>query len=141
YILQATPFVHHRAIGIGANARRAQQVPAAIRDRAIDADVAGAGGGEDLLATCNPVVQHFLAVLADGVVDTRGWNAVAVLQHRIERDAVVLFGKVLADGGRGEPVTVELAEDAVMIRAPRQNALALAHHGLEYRPDAAPELD
>ncbi len=38
-------------------------------------------------------------------------------------------------------MAVELAEDAVMIRAPRQNALLLADDGLEHRPCPAHELD
>src|SRR3954453_17464370 len=141
YVVRAAPLVHHGAIGIGAHARGAEQVPAAIGNRHVEVDVAGAGGGQNLLAARNPVLQHFLAVLADGIVDARRRNAVAVLQDRIEPDAVVLFRKVLADRRRGEPVAVELAEYAVVIRAPRQNALAFAHHGLEYRPDTAAELD
>src|SRR6185436_5035391 len=38
-------------------------------------------------------------------------------------------------------MAVELAEHAMMIRAPRQNALLLARNGLEHRPRAAAELD
>src|SRR5919204_2205570 len=49
--------------------------------------------------------------------------------------------QILADCRCGEPVAVELAEDAMMIRAPGQNALGLAHDGFEHRPDAAAELD
>src|SRR6185295_15606900 len=33
HVMRAAPFVHHRAIGIGAHARGAEQVPAAIGDR------------------------------------------------------------------------------------------------------------
>ena len=65
----------------------------------------------------------------------------AVLQHGIERDAVVLLRQILADRGDAQAMAVELAEDAVMVRAPRQNALLLARDGLEHRPGAAAELD
>src|SRR3954451_8411256 len=36
YVVRAAPFIHHRAIGIGAHPRGAEQVPAAVRDRAVD---------------------------------------------------------------------------------------------------------
>src|SRR5437016_3406902 len=42
---------------------------------------------------------------------------------------------------RREPVAVELAEDAMVIRAPGQDALAFAHDGFRDRADAAAELD
>ena len=69
-----------------------------------------AGGGEDLLAAIDREVEHAAGVLADGVVDLGRRDAVAVLQHRVERDPVVLLGQVLgadadrhavADAGRG----------------------------------------
>src|SRR5207247_8209873 len=66
---------------------------------------------------------------------------VTVLQDGIERDAVVLFREILADRGDAQPMAVELAEHAMVIRAPRQNALLLAHDGLEHWSCAADELD
>ena len=39
HVVAAAPFVDHRALGIGAHARGAHQVPAAIGDRRFDADV------------------------------------------------------------------------------------------------------
>ncbi|UCF52213.1 MAG: hypothetical protein JSV48_23570, partial [Bradyrhizobium sp.] len=87
------------------------------------------------------MVHHLLAVLADRVVDLRRGNAMAVLQHRIERDAIVFLRQILADRGEAQPVAVELAEDAVMIGAPWQNALLLADDGLEHGSGAAHELD
>ena len=65
----------------------------------------------------------------------------AVLQHGIERDAVMLLRQVLADRRHRKTVAVELAEDAVMIRAPRQDALLLAGNRFEHRSGAAAELD
>src|SRR5882762_4589452 len=43
HVVRAAPFVHHGTIRVGAHAGRAEQMPAAIWDRAVDADVAGAG--------------------------------------------------------------------------------------------------
>ncbi len=65
----------------------------------------------------------------------------AVLQHGIERDAVVLLGQVLADRRDREAMAVELAKHAVMVRAPWQNALGLARDRFKHRPGAAAELD
>src|SRR6266702_975975 len=76
HVVRATPFVHYGALGIGAHARRAEQMPAAIRDRAVDADVGSAGGGENFPAPRESVLEHFPAVFADGVVDARRRNAV-----------------------------------------------------------------
>ena len=38
-------------------------------------------------------------------------------------------------------MAIELAENAVMIRAPRQNTLLFARHSFEHRPGTAAELD
>src|SRR6185437_8011872 len=86
-------------------------------------------------------LHHLPRVLADGVVDLWRGDAVAVLEHGIERDAVVLLRQVLADRGEVQPMPIELAEDAVMVLAPRQDALLLARNRLEHRPGAAAELD
>src|SRR6266702_8442239 len=116
-------------------------MPAAPRDWRIDADVGRTGRFENLAAARQRMLHHLPAVLADGVVDPRRGNAVAVLQDRIERDAIALFREILADGGKSEPMSVELAEHAVMIRAPGQNPPLLADDGLEHRPGAAHELN
>src|SRR5437588_11148126 len=68
HVVRAAPFVHHGTIGIGAHAGGAEQMPAAVGNRAVDADVGGAGGGEHFRAARDAVVQHFSAVFADGVV-------------------------------------------------------------------------
>src|SRR5438046_9472557 len=87
------------------------------------------------------MLHHLPAVLADRVVDPRRRDPMTVLQDGIERDAVVLFREILADRGDAQPMAVELAEHAVMIGAPRQNALLLARDGLEHRSCAADTLD
>src|SRR5882757_8364582 len=140
-VVRAAPFVDHRSRRIGAHARGAEQMPAAPGDRIVAADVGGAGGFQNLPAARQPMRHHLAAVLADGVVDPRRGNAVAVFQVGIERDAVVLLRQVLADRGHRDAMAVELAEHAVMIRAPRQDALLLARDRLEHRPGAAAELN
>src|SRR4051812_18460692 len=140
-VVRATPFVHHRACGIGAHARGAKQMPAAPGDRIVDAEVGGAGGFENLPAARQSMIHHFATVLADRVIDLRRGNAVAVFQHRIQGDAVMLLRQVLANRGHTKAMAVELAERAVMIRAPRQNPLLLAGDRLEHRAGATAELD
>src|SRR6516164_267177 len=87
------------------------------------------------------MLHHRLRILADGVVDLRRRDAVAVLQHGIERDAVVLLGKVLADRRDVQAMAVEPAEHAMMVLAPRQDALLLARDRLEHWSCAAAELN
>src|SRR6186713_3182241 len=116
-------------------------MPAAPRDGRVDADIGRPRRFENLAAAGERMLHHLPAVLADGVIDPRRGNAVAVLQDRIERDAIVLLRQILADRGKTEAMAVELAEHAVMIRAPRQNALLLADDSLEHRPCPAHELD
>src|SRR5262245_23335032 len=116
-------------------------MPAAPGYGVVDADVGGTCGFENLAAARQPMIHHLPAVLADRVIDLRRRDSVAVLQHGIERDTVVLLGQILADRGDREPMAVELAEHAVMIRAPRQDALLLARDSFEHRPCATAELD
>src|SRR5882762_821631 len=92
HIMRTAPFVDYRTLGIGAHPRGPEQMPAAIGNRRIHADVGGAGGFENLPAPRQPVLHHLGAVLADRVVDPRRRDTVAVLQHWIERDAVMLLG-------------------------------------------------
>src|SRR3984893_17014164 len=76
HIVRPAPFVHHRARGIGAHPRGAEQSPAAVQYRAVDADVGGGGGGQHLPGARDAVLQHFRRVLANGVVDLGRRNAV-----------------------------------------------------------------
>ena len=62
-------------------------MPAAIQDRAVDADVSCLRRGEDFLRTGDTVIHHPRRVLADPVVNPRRRDAVDVLQHWVERDA------------------------------------------------------
>src|SRR6185295_6556893 len=89
HVVRTAPFVDHGARGIGAHPRSAEQMPTAPRNRIVDADAGGAGGFENLPAARQPVIHHLPAVGADRVVDLRRRDAMAVLQHGIERDAVV----------------------------------------------------
>src|SRR5450631_4609468 len=139
HIVGSPPFVHHRALGVYAHPRRPKQMPAAIQDRTIDADIGRPGGGKNFPGPCNAVFEHSRAVLADRVVDARRGDAVAVLEDGIERDAVMLLRQVLADRRQAEPVAVEPAERGVVARPPRQQALGLAGNGLRHRSDAAAE--
>src|SRR5439155_2742300 len=77
----------------------------------------------------------------DPVVDPRRRDAVAVLQHRVERDAVVLLRQILADRRQAEAMTIEAAKGGVMALAPGQEALRFAGDSLGDRPDAAAELE
>src|SRR4051812_47484054 len=141
HVVRTAPFVDDRTRRIGSHPRGAEQMPAAPRDRIVDADVSGAGDFKDLTAARQTVVHHLPAVGADRIINLRRGDAVAVLQHWIERDAVMLLGQILADRRDREAVTIEFAEHAVMIGTPRQNTLLLAGHGFEHRPGAAAELD
>src|SRR5450755_4148555 len=38
-VVAASPFVHHRALGVTPHSRGAEQVPAAVQDRALDANI------------------------------------------------------------------------------------------------------
>src|SRR5258705_3102529 len=124
--MRTSRFVDYGARRISAHPRRAEQMPAAPGNRIVHADIGGTSGFKNLPAARQSMVHHLPAVLADGVIDPRRRDSVAVLQHGIERDAVVLLGQVLADRGHRETMAVELAEHAVMIRAPLQNPLLLA---------------
>src|SRR3569832_415598 len=141
HVMRTAPFIDHGAFGIGAHPRSAEQMPAAIEDRRVDVDVGGAGSFENLLRPRDAMRHHLRGVLADRVVDARRRNAVTVLQHRIERDAIVLLRQVLADCRDRETMAVELAEHRVMLGAPGQDALGLAGDGLEHRAYAATELE
>ena len=70
-------------------------------------------------------VQHAAGVLADGVVDPGRRDAVAVLQHRIERDPVVLLGQVLGADADLHAVADHAAEGVVVALAPGQQAVGL----------------
>src|SRR5262249_4246396 len=96
---------------------------------------------QDLLRPRDAVVQHAPRIVADRVVDARRRNAMAVLQDRVERDAVVLFGEVLADRGDADTMTSQRPEYAMVLGAPRQTLVAGADHRLHDRPDAAAELE
>src|SRR5216684_4280102 len=67
---------HHRTLGVHAHACRPEQMPAAIQDRTIDANVGGASGRKNLLGPRDAVFDHSRTVLADRVVDTRRRDAV-----------------------------------------------------------------
>src|ERR1700753_2710462 len=86
------------------------------------------------------MIHHRLRVRADGVIALRRRDAMAVLQHGIERDAVVLLRQILADRGEMHTVAVQLAEDAVMIPTPGQDPLLRARDRLEHGTCAAAEL-
>ena len=78
----------------------------------------GAGGGQDLLGAGDAVLHHAARVLADRVVDPGRRDAVAVLQHGIERDAIVLLRQVVAGDADPHPVLEHLAVDAMMVARP-----------------------
>src|SRR5207244_12154797 len=103
-------------------------MPAAPGDRTIGVDVGGGGDIENLPAARQSMLHHLPAVLADRVVDPRRRDPMTVLQDGIDRDAFVLLREILADRGDTRPMAVEIAEHAMMIGAPRQTALLLAHH-------------
>jgi len=101
--------------GSVAHARGAEQVPAAIQDRALDANVAGARSGENLLRPCDAMLHHPVAIGADGVADSRRRNAAGILQVRIERYPIVFLGEVFADRRKTDAMVQELAIDPVMV--------------------------
>ena len=113
------PFTTERS-GSVAHARGAEQMPAAVQDRALHADIRRAGGRQDLLRARDAVVHHAQRVLADRVIDLRRGDAVPILQHRIERDPVVLLRQVLADRRQADAAADQFAEGAVMALAPGQ---------------------
>ena len=86
------------------------------------------------------VLHHAPRVLADRVVDPRRRDAVAVLQHRIQRDPVVLLRQVLAGDADLQAVVEQLAIDAVMVPAPGQPPRRDAGDRLVHRAGAAGEL-
>src|SRR5438876_2648595 len=69
HVVRAAPFVDHGAFGVGAHSCRAEQVPAAPRDRRVDADVTRPRRFENLPAARERMLHHLPAVLADRVVD------------------------------------------------------------------------
>src|ERR1700716_4577148 len=69
HVMAAAPFLDHRTLGVSAHPRGADEMPAAVQDRALDADVARAGGGENLLRMRDAMLHHLMAVGADGVVE------------------------------------------------------------------------
>src|SRR5258708_39131504 len=113
---------------------------ASPRYRVVGADIGRACSFENLSPARQSMLHHLPAVLADRIIDLRRGNAVTVLQHGIERDAVVLLGQVLTDRGDPEAMAVEPAKHAVMVRAPWQNALLLAPGRCKHGPGAAGRL-
>ena len=77
---------------------------------------------EDLRRAGDAVLHHAARVLADRVVDLRRRDAMAVLQHRVKGDAVVLLGQVLAGDADQQAMVQQRAIDAVMVLAPGQAA-------------------
>ena len=80
HVMAASPGIHHRALGVVAHAGSAEQMPAAVDDRANDVDMTRACGGEDLLAAIDREVEHAVGVLADRVIDLGRRDAVAILR-------------------------------------------------------------
>src|SRR5260370_36654250 len=68
HVVRPAPFVDDRACRVGAHPRGAEQMPAAIGNRGVHAQIGGAGGLEDLTAPRQPVFEHLRAVGADGVI-------------------------------------------------------------------------
>jgi choline dehydrogenase-like flavoprotein len=71
----------------------------------VDVLIIGAGASGAAVAwSLADTKMHILCLeqggLADPVIDPRRWNAVTVIQHRVEGDAVVLLREVLADPDR-----------------------------------------
>jgi hypothetical protein len=64
------------------------------------------------------VLHHPRRILPDLVIDPRRRDAVAVLQHWVERDAVVFLRQVLAYRRQAQAMAVEAAKGGVMARAP-----------------------
>src|SRR5580704_18159570 len=58
HVVRTPPLVHDRAIRVGAHPGGAEKVPAAIKDRAVDADVSRLRRGEDFLRTGDTVIHH-----------------------------------------------------------------------------------
>src|SRR5260370_15360772 len=77
HVVRPAPFVDDRACRVGAHPRGAEQMPAAIGNRAIDAEIGGTGGFDDLTAPRQPVLKHLRAVGAAGICHPRRQNALA----------------------------------------------------------------
>jgi len=65
HVMATAPFIHHRTLGIGAHARGAEQMPAAVQDRALDANITGAGAVRTSFARAMPccIIRWLLALM------------------------------------------------------------------------------
>src|SRR5579871_514347 len=116
-------------------------MPAAINYGTCRVNEPRTGGIENLGAALNGEIEHAAGVLADTVFDAWCGNAVAVLQHRIERDLVVFFGKILGADADLHAVTDHAAEHIVMLLTPGQQAVGFGLHGLGADTDHADKLE
>src|SRR5438067_3110777 len=58
HVVRPAPFIHDRALGISPHPCGAEQMPAAVEDWTVDADVGGAGGGEHLFGARDAMFHH-----------------------------------------------------------------------------------
>src|SRR5579872_7471527 len=140
HIMTSAPAVHHRPFRVGPHAGRAEQVPAAIHNRAVHTDIGGARRLKYFLRARSAVVHHAPGVLAYRVVDPGRGDAMAVLQDGIERHPIMLLRQVFADCGQPDAPTDQLAEDTMMVLAPGQAAVGIAEDRLGDGSNAAAEL-
>ena len=119
-----------------------RQVPSrwVVEDFARDGGGVGAGFAHEFGGTGDTVLHHGGGVGADGVVDARGGDAVAVLQVRIERDAVVFFRQVIAGNADMGAAVVVAAHGGVVAFAPGHAAGFEAGLGFTHRARAAAKL-
>src|SRR5271154_5437387 len=102
----------------------------AVQYRSRSPQIGGAGRCQNLRRPGDPMFHHAPRVLADGIVDPRRGNAVAVLQHGVDCHPIVFLRQVLTGNSDSQPAMNQLAISPVMVLAPGQYAARLTVDGL-----------
>src|SRR5262249_23479576 len=112
----------------------------AIQKRAGALDILCSGSCKDFRRARDAVLHHAPCIVADLVVYSRGRNAMAVLQHWIQGDAVVRFRQILASDTDHQTTINQRAIDSMMVSAPWKAACNHAGNGFIDGPGPTGEL-
>ena len=118
HVVTTAPGIDHRRRRIRAHLRRAEQVPAGFANQRRDHGLVRAGGFQRFLGALQMKLQQPSRVLRHAIDDLRRGDAVGVLQHRIEHDAILFVGQILGDDAPHGGVAETLAKFPMKARAP-----------------------
>ena len=129
--MRAAEAVDHRAVGVVAHQRGADQVPAGVAHQPLLLDLVGAGLQQRLLGALDLEVEAAARVVAHAVGHLRRRDARRVGQPRVERDPVLGIRQVLAEDPPARAAPEVLAHVQVVLRAPGGLARAGRQGGVD----------